>query len=594
MKKKKVTFLSIFFHVFPYLGKIDSWNLKIRAAISLLLIVITIAINSCVPIVLKNLIAFLSLPNVKSVSGLAVVYLLSYGTTWTLGQMTWQIREVLAAKVFARILRLVCSDIFKHIMSLSMKFHVQRHTGAVASAISQAQTAIPMIALGVIFWITPTILEICIASAIITYFYGIYYGLMIVGLLMVYILSTIYGSNYLIESQYDFNKAHIKSGAILTDSLLNIETVKYFDRQDYETYKGIEVLKEREEAEGSFYQNLEFSHLIQGLIIGFGLTTLTFVTGKKVMLGVLNIEDFVMINGYLLQFVYPLMLLSKIVRDIRKSTANMQNVMHLLSLFSEIKEAKHPKKINLNNSDIKIDFENVEFKYHNDIQILRDVSFSVNPGETVAIVGATGGGKSTITKLLFRFYDVYRGEIKINGINIKNLSLKNLNSLFAVVPQSAVMFNDTIGYNIRYSNFQATEDEVYKAIKSAKLDRFIKSLPYGLDTRVGEHGVRLSGGERQRIAIARAILKKPKVFIFDEATSALDTKTEKAIQSNLQEISANSSTIIIAHRLSTITYADKILVIKDGKISESGTHNELLEKQGSYSRLWQQQFEDLD
>ncbi len=590
MSKNYKSFFQIISFVFPYLYKIDTWKLRLSALFSLFFIFATIAINLLTPIFFKHLVN--SLENFKElgVSESVFVLLCCYGGIWTLGQITSQLRELLMSKVFCRLLRKILSDISKHLIKLSMRFHTFKQTGSVLAALTQAADALPSIVFGTFFWIFPVCLEICLASAILTYSYGLMYGAIIFGLFICYLIYTMHGTKKILSLQKDLTQTRRNSFAKITDTLINIETVKYFGKEDFEIQSNFSMFKKREAAEGVFYEMVEFVHLVQGVIIGLGLMTTISLSGLKVINGQFSVGDFVMINSYILQFVGPFMVLSKIIRDIRKSIPNMQIAMSILDQKPEVVEIQNPVIANPD-EELLIEFKNVRFGYFDDADIITNLSCKIEPNKMTAIVGSTGAGKSTITKLLYRFYDVTAGEILVNGKNIKNYSLQSLHDLFGIVPQIVAMFNDTFRYNLTYGKPDATEEEVWEAIKIAQLEQFVHSLPHGLESKVGEQGIRLSGGERQRLAIARAILRKPKLFVFDEATSALDAKTERCIQKSLNEISNNNvTTIVIAHRLSTISNADKIIVLNDGSVAEVGNHNELLEKNGIYAALWNSQF----
>lgn len=589
MENGHTTFEQIIKYVIPYIFKLKDRGLKFRALCSFLLILITNAFSVAIPWCLRSVTGVLKFTDKPDVYQLAIIYLLLYGTVWTLQQITWQLREVLIARPFARVLKDVCVDLFKHIIGMSMRFHADRRTGAVTSAISQAQEGLPSIIMGVVYWIVPYFLEIIFASALLAWRYGMAYAFMLLALAIAFMLFVVWSSDIFMVAQTEFTKTKLEVGAQLVDSLLNIETIKYFHNQAHESEKSDKVLQRWEVAEGGFYETLEAVHLVQGIIMGLGLTFITLYSGRHVLLGYLTLSDFVLINSCVIQFIMPFMIIGKIIRDIRKSVAKMQNVMSLLFMKSEIKESKTPETLG-NPECIKIEFKDVEFGYLRDLQILKGINLIMPAGTTTAIVGATGAGKSTITKLLFRFYDVAEGQILINDHDIRKLTLQELNSLIGIVPQNTVLFNDTLYYNIAYGNLGATSEDVQRAVEMAQLERFIKNLPKGLETQVGEHGIKLSGGERQRVAIARALLKRPKLFIFDEATSALDLHTERKIQENLRQISHNVTTIIIAHRLSTVVHADQIVVLEGGKVAEIGSHQQLLAANGVYAKLWQQQF----
>lgn len=589
MEKGYKGFIQVTKFLFGYFKNLDSAVLKIKAYFTLFLIFVTILINTSSPIIFKMLVQSFEHAIDPSFGKMILILLFIYGSIWTLGQMIAQLREVIFIKVACRILRFVSIDVLHHLLCLSMRFHAFKQTGSVVGAIKQAQDAIPGMMYGFLFVVLPVFVEIIFASSLMTYNYGITYGGIIASLFVVYTGFTLYSSQKILEAQQAFNLARQQEFGKTTDTLLNIETVKYFGQEKFEMEKCNEVLIEREQAEANFYFMVEVVHLLQGTIIGCGLMITIILSGLRVLSGSFLISDFVMINSYVLQFVSPFMALSKYIREIRKGVANMQNALQMLEIKPEITQDENPVDIS-NDANLKVEFVDVNFGYFGDMHILKGFSLNVPANKMTAIVGATGAGKSTITKLLFRFYDVLGGELLINGINIKKYSLASINKCFSVVPQAVAMFNNTLRYNLLYAKPDASEEELWEALTIAKLDTFVKNLPQGFETKVGEYGVRLSGGERQRLAIARAILRKPKLFLFDEATSALDTNTERFIQQSLSLIAGNITTLVIAHRLSTVVNADQIVVIEQGSVAEIGTHNELLKKNGSYSKLWHEQF----
>jgi len=348
----------------------------------------------------------------------------------------------------------------------------------------------------------------------------------------------------------------------------------------------------REAREIYLFETLELMHFLQGTIIGLGFSITIMLSGLNVLAGKLLVSDFAMINAFVLQFVGPFMSLGKHIRIIRKGVSNMQNALQILdvSLEKNDTETTNANGLVVEDDAVEIEFASVDFGYFSDINILRNLSFKIPKRKMTAIVGSTGSGKSTITKLLFHFYSVIKGEILLNGRNLLSYPVDELTKAFGIVPQSVAMFNDTLRYNLTYAKPDATDEEIWEALRVAQLEGFVKALPHGFATRVGEHGVRLSGGEKQRLAIARAVLKKPNFFIFDEATSALDINTERAIQQSLTRIAKDITTLVIAHRLSTIINADQIIVLEYGTVAEIGTHTELLQRNGVYYKLWNEQF----
>lgn len=406
-------------------------------------------------------------------------------------------------------------------------------------------------------------------------------------ILVCYTVFSIIGTSWSAQVQRINNEKHFNAQSRIVDSLLNFETVKYFSNQAYEKQETDKLLQEVEDASTKKHVVTESVHLGQGIVIGIGLIVLTWLSGNSVIQGTMNVGDFVLINGYLLQFVQPLSWFGYILRKMRKGLTDLENIFNMLHLQPEVSNA--PSAIDLKITKAEVTFDHVSFGYDPSRTILRDVSFHVPAGKHLGIVGPSGAGKSTIARLLFRFYDVNKGAILINNHDIRTVSQKSLQKVIGIVPQDTVLFNNTLYYNIAYGRPGATSEEINEAAHLAHLDGFIKLLPDGLQTIVGERGLKLSGGEKQRVAIARVLLKKPLIYLFDEATSALDSKTEREIQKNLEEISAGSTTIIIAHRLSTVIHADNIIVLDHGSIVEHGTHQQLLAHNGVYARLWKKQ-----
>jgi ATP-binding cassette subfamily B protein len=477
--------------------------------------------------------------------------------------------------------------IFDHLQQLSLRFHVGKRTGAITMAIEKAQHAFPTIYWFLFLYIIPTMLEVLMAVGILWYLYSFIYGIALLMILILYLVFSMLGMKWSIRVQQLSNEKEIKANARIVDTLMNFSTVKYFANEQYEHILCDAVLIVREETATYKHFDTGLIHLGQGIIIGLGLIALTWLSGRSVVAGTMNVGDFILIHGYLLQFVTPLSYFGLLFRDLRQSLTDMENVIHLMNEKPEVTDTPHATTLSSSTADIT--FTNVKFHYEHRRAILHGITFTVPAGKTVAIVGASGSGKSTIARLLFRFYDVTDGSIAINGHDIRTITQDSLHKAIGIVPQDTVLFNNTLYYNIAYGRPSATREDVEQVIKLAHLDGFIKELPEGLDSMVGERGLKLSGGEKQRIAIARVLLKKPLMYIFDEATSALDTNTERDIQQSLEAISAESTTLIIAHRLSTVIYADTIIVLDKGKIVEQGSHQQLLDAQGMYARLWKKQ-----
>ena len=513
---------------------------------------------------------------------------------WTISQIISQLRSIMMFRALERGTRVLSLRIFDQLHALSLRFHLQRRTGAVTSAIERAQFGFDTIFWGLLLFIFPTLIEMLLVISLLTYFYGIFYSGVLLLIMICYLLFSILAIDRSTKKQKIYNEKRAQASARIVDSLLNFETVKYFNNERYDHEQCDKILQEQENAGTSKYFADAVVQLGQGVVIGIGLLYLTLSSGNAVISGRMNIGDFVLINGYILQFAMPLHHFGYILRQVRNGLNDMNDIMDLITLKPEIQDV--PNAIALKDSTAsKIDqasitFNNVIFGYDKQRTILNGISFTVPQGKTVAVVGPTGAGKSTVARLLFRFYDVSSGSILINGHDLRNITQQSLHAAIGVVPQDTVLFNNSLYYNIAYGCPSATKDDIERAIKLAHLDGFIKQLPDGYNTIVGERGLKLSGGEKQRVAIARVLLKQPAIYIFDEATSSLDTHTEQEIQRNIEEISVGATTLIIAHRLSTVTHADEILVLDNGLIVERGTHKSLLIQNELYAVLWNKQF----
>ncbi len=550
-----------------------------------------IALNLSIPFIFRNIINTLSEPTLHSTlhaaqhSSFFISFLLiGYGLSWMVSQLITQARTLLVFHVLARSMRTLSLKIFDHLLLLSMRFHFDRHTGSVISSIEKAISGLESIFYGLVLFIIPTSLEIIIVTLLISYLYGLLYGCALLIVMGGYLACSIVAMKKEMIAQEIYNQKRAQATARIVDGLLNIETVKYFNNQHYEHEQADSLLKSQESSGISQFVASVKIQAGQALFVGLGLIYFTWVAGKAAYIGTIGIGDFVLINGYILQFIVPLNNFNYIIHQVKKGVQDLSTVIDILNLHPEVQDSSAAIDLIPNRS--RIIFDNVSFGYQPNRMILKGISFTVPAGTTLAIVGQTGSGKSTISRLLFRFYDINTGNIKINDYDIRHITQQSLHAAIGIVPQDIVLFNDTLYYNIAYGNPCASETEVKKAATLAHLDSFINALPDGYNTMVGERGLKLSGGEKQRIAIARTLLKKPSVFIFDEATSSLDSNTEREIQKNLEEISTGVTTIIIAHRLSTIIKSDNIIVLDQGNIVEEGTHAQLLNLNGLYAQLW--------
>ncbi|MDA7545707.1 ABC transporter ATP-binding protein/permease [Alphaproteobacteria bacterium] len=509
-----------------------------------------------------------------------------------LGQVFFdEAKEFVFARVAQRAVRGAALKAFKHMHSLSLTFHLNRQTGGLTRAIDRGAKGIEFLLRFTAFEIVPVIVELFTVGIVLWVTFGFVYAAVTVLTVLVYIVYTIKVTEWRIAIRRKMNIADENASTKAIDSLLNYETVKYFNAEIVEAERFDAAMKLYEDSAVKARASLSIVNIGQGGIIALGLFIIMGMAGEDIASEKMSIGDFVVVNTFLLQLYLPLNFLGFVYREIRQSLLDMGRMFALVDEKPDIIDKQ--KAYDLNVRSGKIEFKNISFSYGNR-KILKDLSFVVNPGHKVAIVGPTGAGKSTISKLIFRFYDPSSGNIYIDDQCLRDVTQSSLRSNIGVVPQDTVMFNDTIKYNISYSKPGSTMIEIENVAKLSSIDKFIADLELGYETVVGERGLKLSGGEKQRVAIARALLKNPKIFIFDEATSALDTKTEKLIEKSLKKLSNKNTTLVIAHRLSTVIDADKIIVLENGKIAEQGTHKELLQKNGLYAEMWMRQQEKSD
>jgi ATP-binding cassette subfamily B protein len=475
---------------------------------------------------------------------------------------------------------------FKHLHNLSLQFHLNRQTGALAKYIDRGTKGIDFLLRYVLFNVVPTFFEIFLVSGILFYLYGPWYAVVTLTTIGLYSYLTFQITEWRNVFRKRMNQADNDISTKMIDSLLNFETVKYFNNEAYEFNRLDKSLEDYELAANQSRHSLSLLNIAQTFIIMLGITIMLVMSAFGIKNGDIDVGGFVVINAYMLQLYQPLNFLGSVYREIRQALTDMENMFSLL----EVSQVSKDDLEDMPQSNVaEIRFDKVSFDYDIRRTIIKNISFTVPNGKKVAIVGPTGAGKSTISRLLFKFYEPKEGGVYINNININKISQESLRKMIGVVPQDTVLFNDTIYYNIAYGNTDASKEEVIIAAKNADIHNFISTLPDGYETIVGERGLKLSGGEKQRVAIARTILKNPKIFFFDEATSALDSSTEKEIQKNLESVSKDKTTLIIAHRLSTAANADNIIVLDKGIIIEQGTHKSLLLEKGKYFEMWGKQ-----
>lgn len=500
-----------------------------------------------------------------------------------------QLRDALFAKVGQHAVHQLAYRTFVHIHRLSLRFHLERRTGGLSRIIERGVKGIEAIVRFTILNTLPTLLEFALVAVIFGVTYGLSYVVVTAVVVWLYIWFTVRASDWRISIRRDMNDSDTEANTKAIDSLLNYETVKYFGNEDMEARRYDESMERYEHAATRIWTSLGWLNMGQGVIFGAGMAVMMVMSAMAVQRGEQTIGDFVFINAMLMQLSIPLNFIGFVYREIRQGLTDIENMFDLLDVKEEVVDK--PDAVELDSQSGAIRFEDVHFRYDQDRPILKGISFEVPHGKTVAVVGPSGAGKSTLSRLLFRFYDVQEGAITINGQDVRDVTQSSLRGAIGMVPQDTVLFNDTLAYNIHYGRVTASQDEVLKAADMAQISEFIAKLPQGLETTVGERGLKLSGGEKQRVAIARTILKAPPILILDEATSALDSATEQEIQTALDYVSQGRTTLVIAHRLSTVINADEIIVLKDGIIAERGTHSQLLEQKGLYMDMWNRQRE---
>ena len=570
----------------PYLWPAKDWNIKARVVAALGCLALAKIATVMVPVFYKDAVDLISTDQNFVVSALFGI-LVAYAIARIAQQGFAELREFFFARVGQRAIRKVALKTFRHLHSLSLRFHLDRQTGGLSRAIERGIKGIEFLLNFMLFNILPTLAEIALVCAILWVVFDFWYAFVVFITVGIYIVFTFAVTEWRMKFRRRMNDMDSKANTRAIDSLLNYETVKYFGNEEHEAARFDRALRRYENAAVKSKTTLSLVNIGQGFIISIGLTLVMAMAGLDIESKNMTVGGFVMVNTYLLQLFIPLNFLGFVYREIRQSLTDMEAMFRLLDENMEIQDSTIATVFETSGANLH--FKDVHFSYKTERNILRGISFNVDRGKTVAIVGSSGAGKSTIARLLFRFYDVSSGKIEIDGRDIREITQKNLRELIGIVPQDAVLFNDSIYYNIAYGKPEASPTEVENAARLASIHDFIMTLPGAYNTAVGERGLKLSGGEKQRIAIARTILKKPDIYLFDEATSALDSHTEKKIQASLNKISKNHATLIIAHRLSTIVEADEIIVLDNGTIAESGKHLQLLKEKGIYWEMWEKQ-----
>ncbi|TQF77338.1 ABC transporter ATP-binding protein/permease [Elioraea sp. Yellowstone] len=571
----------------PYLWPADDPGLKLRVVAALVCLALAKVATVAVPVVLAAAVDALA-PHEGPIA-VPVALVAGYGLLRLAAAGFQELRDAVFARVAQAAIRAVGLRTFRHLHALSLRFHLDRQTGGLSRMVERGTRGIETVLRFALFSTLPTLVEIGLATVVIWAALGPLFAAIVFATLALYVAFTLLFTEWRVKFRRAMNETDQEANTKAVDSLLNYETVKYFNNEAHEAKRYEQALRAYERAAVKSQVTLNMLNLGQAAIIALGLTAVMLLAAHGAAAGTMTVGQFVMANTFLIQLYVPLNFLGFAYREIKQGLVDMEAMFRLLAEEREIADAPDARPLTVTAGEVR--FEDVHFAYRPDREILHGVSFTVPPGATVAIVGSSGAGKSTISRLLFRFYDVNAGRITIDGQDIRSVTQDSLRRALGIVPQDTVLFNDTIRYNIRYGRPDATDAEVEQAARLARIHDFVVSTPDGYETRVGERGLKLSGGEKQRVAIARTILKNPPILVFDEATSALDTRTEREIQANLKELARDRTTLVIAHRLSTVMDADEILVLDHGRIVERGTHAALLARDGLYAEMWRRQAE---
>ncbi|WP_037963615.1 ABC transporter ATP-binding protein/permease [Sulfitobacter pontiacus] len=573
--------------VAPYLWPDDMPWVKKRVVWALIFLVVSKLISVVIPVLYKDAVDALANEGVPFLALGAVGLTIAYGMARAMNVGFQQLRDAVFARVGQRALRMLALETFEHIHKLSMRYHITRKTGGLSRIIERGVKGVEFLLRFLLFSIGPLILELLLVGIILTVLFDAWYLLIVTVTIGLYVWFTFAVTEWRVKLRRQMNDRDTDANQKAIDSLLNYETVKYFVAEQREAQRYDAAMAGYEEAAIKTNYSLAFLNFGQSLLITCGLVGVMILAAIGVQNGDLTVGDFVMVNAYMVQLTVPLNFLGTVYREIRQALVDMGQMFTLLDQPAEISDKPDAPALQVSGGRVTLD--NVRFGYDDDREILKGVSIEAAPGEMVAIVGSTGSGKSTIGRLLFRFYDVQGGAVRVDGQDVRDVTQDSLHRAIGVVPQDTVLFNDTIGYNIAYGRDNATQQDIEAAAKSAQIHDFIQRLPHGYETAVGERGLKLSGGEKQRVGIARTLLKNPPILLLDEATSALDSETEHEIQDALRQAGKGRTVLTIAHRLSTVAEADRIVVLEQGEVVEQGTHDDLLARNGRYAQLWQRQ-----
>ncbi|HEV2262952.1 MAG TPA: ABC transporter ATP-binding protein/permease [Stellaceae bacterium] len=574
--------------VLPYLWPKNSTALRVRVVLAIACLAAAKAVNVGVPVLYKAAVDMLA-PTAGALVVVPTMLIVAYGAARVGAQLFNELRDSIFAKVEQRAIRTIALNTFRHLHGLSLRFHLERQTGGLSRAVERGVRGMEFLLSYLLFSLLPTVFEIALVCTILWRFFAASLALATLATIAAYVAFTFTVTDWRIKYRREMNQRDTEANTKAIDSLLNFETVKYFANEEHEARRFDSALAGYEQAAVKSQVTLSALNIGQGAIIAVGLVVVMWLAARGVAAGRMTVGSFVLVNSYLVQLYMPLNVLGMVYRNIKQSLTDLESMIRLLGVKPEVVDKPTAPALAVARGEIV--FDHVSFAYDPRRPILDDVSFRVPPGHTLAIVGSSGAGKSTVARLLFRFYDANQGAIRIDGQDIRDVTQTSLRRAIGVVPQDTVLFNDSIAYNVGYGKPGAAQAEIEDAARVARIHDFVAALPDGYKTQVGERGLKLSGGEKQRVAIARVMLKGPRILVFDEATSALDTKTEREIQTSLEEVAANRTTLMIAHRLSTVVHADEILVLEHGRVVERGTHAALLAKDGLYAAMWRRQLE---